>query len=37
MKAKKVKIQMLKEYLNNQKQSKHYTKMIKRLTIYPNE
>ena len=35
MKSKKIKIQMLKEYLNNQKQSKN--KMIKRLTIYPNE
>ena len=30
----KVRISMLKEYINDRKQSKHYSKMIKKTTIY---
>jgi hypothetical protein len=37
MKSRNIKVQMLKEFLNDRIQAKHYTKMIKRLTIYPNK
>ncbi len=30
----KVRISMLKEYINDRKQAKHYSKMIKRTTLY---
>lgn len=30
----KVRISMLKEYINDRRQSKHYSKMIKKTTIY---
>ena len=34
MRNKRVRVSMLKEYINDRKQAKHYSKMIKKTTIY---
>jgi hypothetical protein len=34
MKSRNIKIELLKDFLNDKRQPKHYTKKIKRLTTY---